>query len=220
MVYLSSAAWMLSVAVMCDRARMRDHVLTFGLGLGALLAALLVAVPAAGTALGTLFPNFGGHALLDELIVTQGAWIIMAACAIAGYGLSRLARRVRSPRALVLEVVALGAAAALVPASLQHLTLLLVLVPAAVAGVAATLLEEVERPASVLAGLLATAAFAAVFVLCRAVPALGLPQLVVGSAGLAYAVGRWTDLHPVSVSRPGVLLWVALAGGFLLGYKL
>lgn len=220
MLYLSSAAWILSVALMCDRARMRDHVLTFGLGLGALLAALLVAVPAAGTALGTLFPNFGGRAVIDELIVTQGAWIVMAAFAIAGYGLSRLARRVRSPRALVLEVVALGAAAALVPASLQHLTLLLVLVPAAVAGVAATLLEEVERAAAVLAGLLATAAFAAVFALCRAVPALGLPEVVVGSAALAYAVGRWTDLHPVSVSRPGVLLWVALAGGFLLGYKL
>ena len=220
MVYLSSAAWMLSVAVMYDRARMRDHVLTFGLGLGALLAALLVAVPAAGTALGTLFPNFGGRSILDELIVTQGAWIVMAALAIAGYALSRVARRIRSPRGLAAEVVGLGAAAALVPASLQHLTLLLVLVPAAVAGVAATLLEEVERPAAVMAGLLATAAFAALFALCRAFPSLGLPELVVGSAALAYAIGRWTDLHPVSVGRPGVLLWVSLAGGFLLGYKL
>lgn len=220
MVYLSSAAWMLSVAVMVDRMRLRDHAVTFGLGVGALLAALLVAVPAAGTAIGTMFPNFGGSAIVDELIVTQGAWVAVAACAVAGYGLSRLARRVRSPRSLVLEVVALGAAAALVPASLQHLTVLLVLVPAAVAGLAATLLEEVERPAAVLAGLLATAAFAAVFALCRAVPALGLPEVVAGSAALAYAVGRWTDLHPASVARPGVLLWVALAAGFLLGYKL
>lgn len=211
---------MLSVAVMCDRVRVRDHVLTFGLGLGALLAALLVAVPAAGTALGTRFPNFGGSAILDELIVTQSAWIVTAACAIAGYALSRYARRLRSPRALVLEVVGLGGAAALVPASVQHLTLLLVLVPAAVAGVAASLLEEVERPAAVLAGLLATATFAAVFALCRAVPELGLVQLLAGSAALAYAVGRWTDLHPASVARPSVLLWVALAGGFLLGYKL
>lgn len=220
MLYLSSGAWMLSVALMCERARVRDHVLTFGLGLGALLAALLVAVPAAGTALGTLFPNFGGSAVLDELIVTQSAWIVTAACAIAGYALSRLSRRLRSPRALVLEVVGLGAAAALVPASVQHLTLLLVLVPAAVAGVAATLLEDVERPAAVLAGLLATAAFAAVFALCRAVPAAGLAQLVAGSSTLAYAVGRWTDLHPASVARPTVLLWVALVAGFLLGYKL
>jgi hypothetical protein len=220
MLYLSSAAWMLGVAVMCDRPRVRDHVLTLGAGLGALLAALLVAVPAAGTALGTAFPNFGGSALWDELIVTQSAWIATAACAIAGYGLSRLGRRLRSPRALVLEVVAVGGAAALIPATAQHLTVLLVLVPAAAAGVAATLLEEVERPAAVLAGLLATAAFTAVFGLCRAVPGLALPQLLLGSAALAYVLGRWTDLHPASAARPGIPLWLALAAGFLLVYKL
>jgi hypothetical protein len=97
---------------------------------------------------------------------------------------------------------------------------LLVLVPAAVAGVAATLLEEVPRPAAVMAGLLATLAFAAVFAVCRFVPGLALPQLLLGSATLAYALGRWTDLHPASVAKPGIPLWVALAGGFLLGYKL
>lgn len=220
MLYLSSAAWALCVAVMCDRPRVRDHALTLGLGLGALLAALLVAVPGAGTALGTAFPNFGGNALVDELIVTQAAWLITAAFAIGGYLLSRLGRRLRTPRAAVLEVVGMGAAAALVPASVGHLTLLLVLVPAAVAGVAATLLEEVPRPAAVLAGLLATAAFAAVFAICHAVPFLALPQLMLGSAALAYALGRWTDLHPASVSRPSVLLWVSLAAGFLLVYKL
>jgi len=219
-LYLSSAAWMLSVAVLCDRPRVRDHVLTLGLGLGALLAAMLVAVPAAGTALGTLFPNFGGSAIWDELIVTQTAWIATAAFAVGGYALSRFGRRLRSERSAVLEVVAMGAGAALVPASMQHLTVLLVLVPAAVAGVAATLLEEVERPAAVLAGLLATLAFAAVFAVCRAVPGLGLPQLALGSAVLAYGLGRWTDLHPASLARPNVLLWVALAGGFLLAYKL
>jgi len=220
MLYLSSAAWMLCVALLSDRPRVRDHALTLGLGLGALLAALLVAVPAAGTALGTRFPNFGGSAIVDELIVTQTAWIATAAFAIGGYALSRMGRRLRSRRAQVLEVVAMGGSAALIPASVEHLSVLPLLVPAAVAGVAATLLEEVERPAAVLAGLLASAAFAAVFALCRAVPALSLAQLVLGSAGLAYALGRWTDLHPASVSRPGILLWVAMAAGFLAVYKL
>jgi len=219
MLYLSSAAWMLCVAVLCDRPRARDHVATLGLGLGALLAALMVSVPAAGTALGSLLPRLGGG-MVGVLIVSQSAWIATAAFAIAGYALSRLGRRIRTPRALVLEVVAIGAAAALVPASVQHLTLLLVLVPGAAAGVAATLLEDVPRPAAVLAGLLATLMFAAVFAACRFVPGLGLAQLLLGSAGLAYAVGRWTDLHPASVAKPGILLWVTLAGGFLLGYRL
>lgn len=220
MLYLSAAAWMLGVTVMCDRRWLRDHVVTLGAGLGAMLAGLLVAVPAAGTALGTRLPNFGGRGILDEFFVTQTAWIAMAACAVAGYGLSRLGRRLRSPRARALEVIGLGAAAALIPAGTRHLTLLLVLVPAAMAGVAATLLESVERPAAVLAGLLATAAFAAVFALCRALPDLGLAELTLGAAALAYAVGRWTDLHPASAARPSILLWGALAAGFLLAYRL
>jgi hypothetical protein len=220
MLYVSCAAWMLCAALLSDRARLRDHVLTLGLGLGALLAALLVAVPAAGTALATVLPGFGRGGVVGELIVTQAAWIMTAAFAIGGYALSRLGRRLRSPRALVLEVIGLGAAAALVPASAQHLAFLLVLAPAAMAGVAATLLEDVPRPAAVLAGLLATLALAAVFAICRAVPGLGLAQLMLGSAALAYALGRWTDLHPASVRQAGALLWVALAGGFLLVYKL
>jgi hypothetical protein len=120
----------------------------------------------------------------------------------------------------VAEVAALGATAALVPASAAHLNLLVVLVPAAVAGVAATLLEGVERPVAVLAGLLATLGFVLVVAVCRAVPELGLVQLVLGSAALAYALGRWTDLHPASLARPGILLWVALVGSFIATYKL
>lgn len=220
MLYVSSAAWMLCVAAMYDRPRLRDNVLTLGIGLGAMLAALLVAVPAAGTAVGTLLPGFGGNAMIGELIVSQSAWLLTAGFAIAGYALSRLGRRLRSPRAAVAEVAALGAAAALVPASAQHLSLLLVLVPAAVAGVAATLLEDVERPVAVLAGLLATFGFVVVFAVCRAVPELALVQLVLGSAALAYALGRWTDLHPASLARPGILLWVALVGSFIATYKL
>lgn len=220
MVYLGSAAWMLFMAVMSDRPRIRNQALTLGLGLGAMLAGLLVVVPAAGTAMSTMFSRFGSQSLMNALLVTQLAWIAAAAFGIAGYSLSRFGRRLRSARAAALEVVAIGAAVALVPASVHHLTLLVVLVPAAAAGVAATLLEDVERPVAVLAGLLATAAFALVFAASRALPSLGLAELLLGTTALAYAVGRWTDLHPASGERPSLLLGAGLVFGFLLVYKL
>jgi hypothetical protein len=218
MVYLGAASWMFFMALLGDRPRLRDHVVTLGVGLGALLAALLVAVPAAGTALGTAVPGAAHGDMVQELFVTQGAWIATAGVGIGGYALSRLGRTLRRPRQLTFEVLGMSAAAALVPASLHHLSFLLVLVPGAVAGVAATLLEEVSRPVAVLAGLLGTLVFVAVFLGARAFPVLGLPELLLGTAGLAYALGRWTDLHPASMQRPGPLLWAALACGFVLAY--
>ena len=220
MLYLGSAAWMLCMALMSDRPRIRDHTLTLGLGLGALLAGLLIAVPAAGTALATLFSGFGSRGLLNALVVTQVAWIAVAAFGIAGYSLSRVGRRLRSARAAVLEVIGVGAAVALVPASARHLSLVIVLVPAAAAAVAATLLGGVERPVAVLAGVLATAAFVVVFAVCRAFPSLGLAELLLGTGALAYAVGRLTDLHPASAERPSLILGIGLVCGFVLVYKL
>jgi type IV secretory pathway TrbD component len=112
----------------------------------------------------------------------------------------------------------MGAGAALIPASIVHIGFLLVLVPAAVAGTAATLLEEVPRPVAILAGLLATAAFAVTFAVARWLQ-FGVPELLLGVAVLAYALGRWTDLHPASAARPTLLLWLSLACGFVLAYK-
>ena len=219
MVYLGAASWMFFMALLGDRPRLRDHVATLGLGLGALLAALLFAFPTAGTALATVIPTGGSRDILTELFVTQAAWIATAAVGIAGYALSRAGRRLRTPRALALEVIALGSAAALVPASVQHLSFLVPLFPAAVAGVAATLLEDVPRPVAVLAGLLATAGFVVVFVAARGVPQLGVAGLLLGIGVLAYGLGRWTDLHPASTAKPTPLLWSALACGFVLAYK-
>ena len=219
MVYLAAGSWMLVMALLGDRARLRDHVVTLGLGLGALLAALLFAVPAAGTALATAMPSFGARDILRELFVTQVAWVATAVVGLAGYALSRAARRIRSPRALTFEVIGLGAGAALIPASTHHLGFLVVLVPGAMAGAAATLLEEVPRPVAVLAGLLGTLAFAVVFLAARWLTSLGVFELLLGTAVLAYALGRWTDLHPASVVRPSPLLWASLACGFMLTYK-
>lgn len=219
MVYLSAGSWMLVMALLGDRPRLRDHVVTLGLGLGALLAALLFAVPAAGTALATAMPTFGGRDILHELFVTQTAWVATAVVGLGGYALSRPARRMRSPRSLVCEVIGLAAGAALIPASTHHLGFLMVLVPGAMAGVATTLLEEVPRPVAVLAGLLATLAFALVFLAARWLASLAVFELLLGIAVLAYGLGRWTDLHPASVVRPSPLLWAALACGFVLTYK-
>jgi type IV secretory pathway TrbD component len=217
MVYLGAGSWLLFSWLFGDRAAVRDHVVTFGLGVGALLAALLFAVPQAGTALGTAMPMTDRTDILQQLLVSQGAWVATAAVGIVGYGLSRPARRFRSPRALTYEVIALGAGAALIPAAVVHLGFLLVLVPAAVAGTAATLLEEVPRPVAVLAGLLATVAFAVTFAIARWLP-FGVTELLLGVGVLAYAVGRWTDLHPASTAKPSPLLWVSLACGFVLAY--
>ena len=218
MVYLGTASWLLFTWLFGDRASLRDHVVTFGVGAGALLAALLFAVPEAGTAVATAIPISDRNDIIQQLIVSQGAWIATAVVGLAGYALSRPARRIRSPRSLTFEVIGLGAGAALIPASTYHLGFILVLVPAAVAGVAATLLEEIPRPVAVLAGLLATAGFAITFVVAHWI-GLGIPELLLGIAVLAYALGRWTDLHPASVARPKPILWAALACGFALAYK-
>jgi hypothetical protein len=218
MVYLGAGSWLLFSWLFGDRPRLRDHVVTFGLGVGAILAALLVAVPQAGTALGTAMPMTDRTDILQQLLVSQAAWIATAAVGIAGYALSRPARKVRSPRGHTYEVIGIGAGAALIPASIGHLGFLLVLVPAAVAGTAATLLEEVPRPVAVLAGLLATLAFAVTFALARLLP-LGVVELMLGVGVLAYALGRWTDLHPASTAKPTLLLWLSLACGFVLAYK-
>ena len=69
-----------------------------------------------------------------------------------------------------------------------------------------------------LAGLLATLAFAVTFALARVLP-FGVVELTLGVGVLAYVLGRWTDLHPASASRPTILLWIALACGFVLAYK-
>jgi type IV secretory pathway TrbD component len=218
MVYLGAGSWLLFSWVFGDRPTLRNHVVTFGMGVGALLAALLFAVPQAGTALGTSIPMTDSSDILQQLVVSQGAWLATAAVGLAGYGLSRRARRIRSHRALTYEVIAMGAGAALIPASIVHIGFLLVLVPAAVAGTAATMLEEVPRPVAILAGLLATAAFAVTFAMARLLQ-FGVPELLLGVAVLAYALGRWTDLHPASAARPTLLLWLSLACGFVLAYK-
>lgn len=218
MVYLGAGSWLLFTWLFGDRPRLRDHVVTLGIGLGALLAALLFAVPEAGTAVATAIPITDPHDIIQQLVVSQGAWVATAAVGLAGYALSRPARRVRSARTLTYEVIGLGAGAALIPASVHHFGFLLVLVPAAVAGVSATVLEEVPHPVAVLAGLLATLAFAATFVAARWA-ALGLAELLLGIGVLAYALGRWTDLHPAATARPRPLLWVSLACGFVLAYK-
>jgi type IV secretory pathway TrbD component len=218
MVYLGTGSWLLFSWLFGDRHTLRDHVVTFGMGVGALLAALLFAVPQAGTALATAIPMTDSKDILQQLAVSQGAWVATAAVGLAGYGLSRRARRLRSHRALTCEVIAMGAGAALIPASIVHIGFLLVLVPAAVAGTAATLLEEVPRPVAILAGLLATAAFAVTFAVARWLQ-FGVPELLLGVAVLAYALGRWTDLHPASAARPTLLLWLSLACGFVLAYK-
>jgi len=101
MLYLGSAAWMLFIAALSDWPRIRDHALTLGLGLGAMLAALLVAVPAEGTALATMFSGFGSRGLWNALLVTQLAWVAAAVFGLAGYSLSRFGRRLRSARAAV-----------------------------------------------------------------------------------------------------------------------
>lgn len=221
MLYLASAAWMLGMAVFGDRPRIRDHALTLGVGLGALLAALLVAVPAAGAAAATSLVDPGDRSLMRTFFVGQSAWLATGVLVLAGYGLSRLGRRIRSARALALEVVAIGAGSALVPAATHHLSFLLVLVPAAAAGLAGTLLEAAERSLMVLAGLLGTAVFALVFALGHA--AEGLPAVVAmlaGVAAIAYCVGRWSDLHPAAASKPSRLVFLGLLAGFLLAYKL
>jgi len=219
MLYLSTGVLMLCLAVLGDRPRIRDHVITFGIGAGALLAGLLISVPATGTALATPFARAGGG-IIKELAVGQAAWILTACLGLAGYLLSRAGRRIRSTRTLTLEAFALAAAAALVPATTGHLAFVVVLVPAATAGVIATILEEQEKPSIVLAGLLGTGAFVLVFSAGRALPVLGLPYLLVGVVALAYMVGRWADVHPASMAKAGVPLWVSLAGSFLATYKL
>lgn len=221
MLYLASAVWMLGVAALADHPRLRDHALTLGVGLGALLGALLIAVPAAGTAAATGLVDPGDRSLLRAFFVGQSAWLGTAVFVLAGYGLSRLGRRVRSHRALALEVVAIGAAAALIPAAAHRSGALVVLVPAAAAGLAATLLEEVERPLAVLAGLLATAAFALTFLGAHA--AQGTPAvaaLLLGVAAAGYCLGRWADLHPAAILRPSRLVLAGLAAGFLAAYRL
>ena len=218
MVYLGAGSWLLFSWLFGDRPGVRDHVVTFGIGVGAMLAALLFAVPQAGTALGTAMPMSDRTDILQQLLVSQGAWIATAAIGIAGYALSRPARKIRSPRAHVYEVIAVAAGAALIPSAVVHLGFILVLVPAAVAATAATLLEEVPRPVAVLAGLLATLAFAATFAVARLLP-FGVVELILGVGALAYAVGRWTDLHPASTAKPTPLLWLSLACGFVLAYK-
>jgi len=221
MLYLGSAAWMLGMAVLGDRPRVRDHALTLGVGLGALLAGLLIAVPAAGTAGATTLASPGDRSTMRAFLAGQSAWLATAVFLLAGYALSRLGRRIRSPRALALEVIVIGGAAALVPAASHHLGAMAVLVPLAAAGVAASLLEDVPRPLAVLAGLLATGAFALLFTLAHAAegPA-ALAALLAGVVAGAYAVGRWSDLHPAAASRPSKLTFVGLAAGFLLAYRL
>jgi len=215
MVYLGAGSWLLFSWIFGDRPTLRDHVVTFGVGVGALLAALLFAIPQAGTALGTAMPMTDTSDIIQQLFVSQGAWLATAVVGLAGYALSRSARRLRSARAHTFEVIAIGAGAALIPASVVHIGFLLVLVPAAVAGTAATLLEDVPRPVAVLAAMLATVAFAVTCALARWIP-FGVAGLLVGVGILAYAVGRWTDLHPMSTARPTPLLWAALACGFIL----
>jgi hypothetical protein len=219
MLYLSAGVLMLCLAVLGDRPRIRDHVVTFGVGLGALLAGLLICVPATGTALATPFARAGGG-LVKELIVGQAAWILTACLGLLGYLLSRAGRRLRSTRALTGEAVGVAAAAALLPATTGHLAFVVALVPAAAAGLIATLLEEQERPSIVLAGLLGVGAFVLVFAAGRALPPLGLPYLLVSVVALAYMVGRWADVHPASMAKAGVPLWVSLAGSFLATYRL
>ena len=218
MVYMGAGSWLLFSWIFGDRPSLRDHVVTFGVGVGAMLAALLFAVPQAGTALGTAIPMTDRSDILQQLVVSQGAWVATAAVGLAGYWLSRSARRIRSPRGHTLEVIAVAAGAAFIPASIAHVGFLLVLVPAAVAGAAATLLEEVPRPVAVLAGLVATVAFAVTFAVARWLP-FGVAELLVGVATVAYCVGRWTDLHPASADKPTLLLWASLACGFILIYK-
>jgi hypothetical protein len=216
-IYLATGSWMLSMALLSDHPRLRDHPASLGVGVGALLAGLLLTVPALGTALATLAP--AGGDVVRELVVAQSAWLVAAAAGLAGYAASRAARRLRGPRALVAEVAGLAALVAPVPATAHHLTSMLVLVPAAAAAVAAAVLEEQPRPVAVLAGLLGTATFALGFGTSRALAGSAIAWLLAGTTALAYAVGRWTDLHPASSRRPGPLLWVGLACGFLLVYR-
>ena len=220
MVYLASGAWMLAMAVLNDWTRVRDHALTLGVGLGALLGGLLLAVPAAGAAGATSLVDPGDRSMMREFFVSQSAWLVTAGVVLAGYALSRLGRRIRTQRALALEVIAIGSTAALVPGATHHLGAVTLLVPAAAAGLSASLLADAERPLAVLAGLLAAAGFAAVFGLAQAVQ--GPPAAAVLLAGVlttAYAVGRWADLHPAAVLRPSRLTFLALAAGFLLVYR-
>jgi hypothetical protein len=219
MLYLSAGVLMLCLAVLGDRPRLRDHAVTFGIGVGALLAGLLICVPATGTALATPFARAGGG-VVKELIVGQAAWILTACLGLLGYLLSRAGRRIRGPRGITAEAVGIAAAGALLPAVTGHLAFVVALVPAAAAGLVTTLLEEQERPSVVLAGLLGTAAFVLVFAAARALPLLGLPYLLVSVVALAYMVGRWADVHPASMAKAGVPLWVSLAGGFLATYRL
>src|SRR5436309_14317323 len=89
MVYLGAGSWLLFSWLFGDRPRVRDHVVTFGIGVGAMLGALLFAVPQAGTARATAIPMTDRTDILLQLLVCQGPWTGTAAVGAPGYAVSR-----------------------------------------------------------------------------------------------------------------------------------
>jgi hypothetical protein len=137
----------------------------------------------------------------------------------AGFGLSRFARRLtQAPLVRGGEAVVIAFLSALLFAGSVRAGWLVPLAPLVAGGLAASVQGRATTawPIAVVSTVLFGVAFAAVdpLALIPRLAALGL-----GILGVAYAIGRWTDLHAEAADAPpNLLTYGSLAVGFVLVY--
>jgi hypothetical protein len=215
---IGPAAWLLGMLALIGRPALGRSRAIFGLGIGALLAALLNAAPETGVAAATALSSTTDRLVFDSYMTSQLVWLGAALFGAAGYGLSRVARKLlRAPLVQGAEVVAIALTSALLLASTYRAGWLVPLAPLAAGGLAATV---VGRGGSAWFAAVATTG---VFGLGLAAvdPLTLIPRLAalaLGILGAAYAIGRWTDLHVAADTPPDLLMYGSLAAGFVLVY--
>jgi len=213
---LGPAAWLVGMLGLLYWPVLGSSRAVFGLGIGALLAALLIVAAETGSsAANPLLVDTADRTIFGSYMTGQLVWLVVVVLGAAGYGLSRMTRKLprRSPLAAA-EVVAIALTSALLLASTDRGGWLVPLAPLAAGGLAATV---VGRQAS------AVVATTAVFVLTLAAvaPLALIPNVAavsLGILGATYAIGRWTDLHVAAATPPDLLMYGALAAGFVLVY--
>ena len=215
MLVLGPTAWLVGMLGLSYWPAVGSSRAAFGAGIGALLAALLIAAAETGSFAANTLPNAADGSVFTSYMTGQLVWVVIVVLGAAGYGLSRIARRL-PPRSLVLaaEVVAIALTSALLLASTDHGGWLVPLAPLAAGALAATV---VGRQASAVVA--TTVAF--VLTLAAVAPLALIPNVAavsLGILGATYAIGRWTDLHAAAATPPDLLMYGSLAAGFVLVY--